>query len=84
MKYSRGQFTQAYYQLWQMNLLLPDPSAARICSVKFRKNHFDEYSRASLKAQSISDALERGLLRDYLFKTVPSGVTVANAVEVGA
>ena len=59
MKYSRGQFTNEYYQLWEMGLLLPTPASASIYSVKYRKNHFDEYSRVTLKAVSATDALER-------------------------
>lgn len=59
MKYTRGQFTQEYYQLWRMGLLLPVPKLASVFSVKYRKNHFDEYSKVTLKAVSVSDALER-------------------------
>lgn len=59
MKYSPRQFTQAYYRLWQQNLVLPVPLNASVYTVKFRKNHHDEYSRVTLKAQSITDALER-------------------------
>lgn len=59
MKYTRGQFTNEFYKLWEMGLLLPTPVNASIYSVKYRKNHFDEYSRVTLKAVSVSDALER-------------------------
>lgn len=59
MKYARNQFTNQYYQLWQMGLLLPIPQNASLYSVKYRKNNFDVYSRVTLKAVSVSDALER-------------------------
>lgn len=59
MKYTRGQFTDDYYRLWEMGLLLPYPLNASFYSVKYRKNHFDEYSRVTLKAVSVGDALER-------------------------
>lgn len=59
MKYTRGQFNNDYYQLWEMGLLLPNPKLASIYSVKYRKNKCDEYSRVTLKAKSVSDALER-------------------------
>lgn len=59
MKYTRAQFTTDYYQLWQVGLLLPIPQWARVYSVKYRKNQFDVYSRVTLKAVSVSDALER-------------------------
>jgi hypothetical protein len=32
---------------------------ASVYSVKYRKNHFDQYSRVTLKAVSVNDALER-------------------------
>lgn len=59
MKYTPGQFTSDYYQMWAMGLLLPAPPNASIYSVKYRKNHFDVFSRVTLKAVSVSDALER-------------------------
>lgn len=59
MKYSRGQFNSEYYRLWEMGLLLPIPINASVYSVKYRKNNFDIYSRVTLKARSVSDALER-------------------------
>lgn len=59
MKYTRGQFTKEYYQLWQVGLLLPTPQNASVYSVKYRKNQWDEYSRVTLRAVSASDALER-------------------------
>lgn len=59
MKYNRTQFTDDYYRLWQLGLLLPTPSNASVYSVKYRKNQFDEYSRVTLKATSVTDALER-------------------------
>lgn len=59
MKYTRGQFTSEYYKLWEMGLLLPAPHNASIYSVKFRKDHRDEYSRVTLTATSVSNALER-------------------------
>lgn len=59
LKYTRGQFTNEYYQLWEMGLLLPTPVSSSVYSVKYRKNKFDEYSRVTLKAAGVSDALER-------------------------
>lgn len=59
MKYSRGQFTNEYYQLWDMGLLISTPMNASVYSVKYRKNQFDEYSRVTLKAVGVHDALER-------------------------
>ncbi len=59
MKYQRHQFTNHYYQLWQMGLLLPEQTNFSVYSVKFRKNNLDQYSRVTLKAASVSDALER-------------------------
>lgn len=59
MKYTRGQFTNEYYHLWEAGLLLPVPAVSSVFSVKYRKNQFDEYSRITLKAVSASDALER-------------------------
>lgn len=59
MKYTRGQFTNEYYQLWQMGLLISTPPNSSVYSVKYRKNQFDEYSRVTLKAISVNDALER-------------------------
>ncbi len=59
MKYTRGQFTQEYYQLWQMGLLISTPADSSLFSVKYRIGVFDEYSRVTLHAISVSDALER-------------------------
>lgn len=59
MKYTRGQFTQEYYRLWELGLLLPDPIHKKIFSVKYRKNQFDDYSRVTLLGVSVCDALER-------------------------
>lgn len=59
MRYTRGQFTNEYYQIWELGLLLPQPRSASIYSVKYRKNQFDQFSRVTLNAASVSDALER-------------------------
>lgn len=59
MKYTRGQFAKEYYRLWEVGFLLPVPSNASFFSVKYRKNHLDQYSRVTLRAVSVSDALER-------------------------
>lgn len=59
MRYHRTQFNQQYYQLWQMGLLLPNPLNGSVYSVKYRKDDFDVYSRVTLTATSVSDALER-------------------------
>lgn len=42
-----------------MGLLLPTPTNASLFIVKYRKNEFDDYSRVTLRAVSVSDALER-------------------------
>lgn len=59
MKYTRGQFVKEYYRMWEIGFLLPVPANASFFSVKYKKNHLDQYSRVTLKAVSISDALER-------------------------
>lgn len=59
MKFNHGQFTRSYYQLWEMGLLLPTPNGASVYSVKYRKSQIDEYSKITLKATSVNDALER-------------------------
>lgn len=59
MKYTKGQFTAEYYRLWESGLLLPDPSSASVYTIKFRKNNYDEFSKVTLDASSINDALER-------------------------
>lgn len=59
MKYAKQNFNKEFYRLWESGLLLPKPSISSIYSVKYRKNSFDEYSRVTLKAVSVNDALER-------------------------
>lgn len=59
MKIRRMQFTNEYYRLWEMGLLLPAPEPASIFSIQYRKNESLEYSRVTLKASSLSDAMER-------------------------
>lgn len=59
MKYSHDQFTSEFYKLWTLGLLLPVSTQSFVYSVKYKKNEFDEYSRVTLRAQSVSDALER-------------------------
>jgi hypothetical protein len=61
MKQSKSQFTQEYYKLWEIVLLIPEPSlhGHSIYSVKYRIKNYEEYSRVTLKAAGVSDALER-------------------------
>lgn len=59
MKYTRAQFTNEYYKLWELGLLISVAKNASVYSVKYRKNNFDQYSRVTLNAVSVSDALER-------------------------
>lgn len=59
MKYTRTQFTKEYYNLWEVGLLLPDAQNDSVYSVKYKTSQFAGYSRVTLKATSISDALER-------------------------
>jgi hypothetical protein len=59
MKYSRAQFKPEYYQLWQLGLIIPCPENASEYSIKYRKNETDQYSRITLKAINVNDALER-------------------------
>lgn len=59
MRYTRGQFRDDFYSLWQLGLVLPTPHEASVFSVKYRLGPFDEYARVTLKAVSVGDALER-------------------------
>ncbi len=59
MKYSRAQFTTELYQLWEAGLVIPAPRNTSNYTVKFRKNFMDHYSRVTLPANSVYDALER-------------------------
>lgn len=59
MKYTRTQFTKEYYNLWEVGLLLPDAQNDSVYSVKYKTSQCAGYSRVTLKATSISDALER-------------------------
>jgi hypothetical protein len=61
LKYSKSQFNQDWYRLWELDLLLPEAHLASVFNIKF---HFEgknptDYSRICLKASSVSDALER-------------------------
>jgi hypothetical protein len=59
MKYNRNQFNNEYYSLWEMGLLIAYPENASVYSVKFRINENDVFSRVTVKATSVSNALER-------------------------
>lgn len=59
MKYTRGQFTEEYYRLWEIGLLLPLPVNARQFSVQYTRGTNEDRCRVTLKARSVSDALER-------------------------
>ena len=59
MKYNRSQFTKLNYQMWELGLLIPTPAVTSVYSVKFRLTAFQQYSRITLNALNIDDALER-------------------------
>lgn len=59
MRYTRDQFTQEYYMLWELGLLLPVSDNASLYTVKYQRNRTDDYARVTLSADSVCDALER-------------------------
>lgn len=59
MKYSKSDFNANYYRTWELGFLLPEQENYEIFSVKYRITKCDGFSRVTLKASSVSDALER-------------------------
>lgn len=59
MQYTRGQFTNDYYRLWELGLHLPSLGQSSIYLVTYKIKNSIEECQITLRAKSINDALER-------------------------
>jgi hypothetical protein len=59
MKFKPREFNANYYKNWEAGLPIASAEGGTQFSVRFRKNEFDQYSRATLRAYNVRDALER-------------------------
>lgn len=59
MKFERNKFSAEFYQLWEEGLPILSPDSASIYSVKYRNIENCEYALVQVKAEAVTDALER-------------------------
>lgn len=59
MKYGRSHFKEVNYKMWEAGQALPAPQNAQRYSVKYQENPSEKISILNIKAESLSDALER-------------------------
>jgi hypothetical protein len=61
MKIALKSFNSEYYKIWELGLALPEEKSMRNYFIKFTfdKNNPENYDRVCLKANTVSDAIER-------------------------
>lgn len=63
MHYTRGQFTNDYYRLWELGLHLPSSIQSSIYLVTYKIKNSIEECQITLRAKNINDALERACIQ---------------------